>query len=198
MSSLFTEAETALATLGLGGATGDDLDVVVGGLGLGFTAVAALANPHVRSVRVVEALDAVIGWHRAGHFPWATALIADPRCSLVHGDFFALVADRAPFGPGGPERHHAVLLDIDHTPTHVLHPSHAPFYETAGLSVLADRLHPGGVFGLWSDTPAAPAFTSRLEAAIGPTEVHQVAFANPHTGGEASNTVYVAHHPRPR
>lgn len=192
MSSLFTVAETALATLGLAAVGGDDLDVVVGGLGLGYTALAALAERRVRSVRVVEALDAVIGWHVAGHFPWATALTTDPRCELVQGDFFALVADGAPFGADAPERCHAVLLDVDHTPTHVLHPSHAAFYEPAGLARLAGRLHPGGAFALWSDTPAAPEFTAGLELAVGPTDVHRVPFPNPHTGGEAANTVYVS------
>ena len=192
MSSLFTVAETALATLGLAAIAGDDLDVVVGGLGLGYTALAALADPRVRSLRVVEALDAVIGWHVAGHFPWATALTTDPRCQLVQGDFFALVADGDPFGVDAPAQCHAVLLDVDHTPSHVLHPSHAPFYEAAGLDRLAGRLHPGGVFALWSDTPAAPEFTARLEIAVGPTDVHRVTFPNPHTGGEAANAVYVS------
>lgn len=192
MSSLFTVAETALATLGLAAVVGDDLDVVVGGLGLGYTALAALADPRVRSLRVVEALDAVIGWHVAGHFPWATALTTDPRCQLVQGDFFAQVAEGAPFGADAPAACHAVLLDVDHTPTHVLHPSHAPFYESAGLDRLAGRLHPGGVFALWSDTPAAPEFAARLELAVGPTDLHRVAFPNPHTGGEAANAVYVS------
>jgi spermidine synthase len=186
MSSLFTVAETALATLGLAAVDGDELDVVVGGLGLGYTALAALEDPRVRSLRVVEALEVVIGWHQQGLFPWTARLTSDPRCTLVHADFFAMVAD-ATLDPA-----HAVLLDIDHTPTHVLHPSHAAFYEPAGLARLAERLNPGGAFALWSDTPAAPDFTARLEHAIGPTDVHRVPFPNPHTGCEAANTVYVS------
>ena len=42
MSSLFHVVEEALADLGLAAAAGDALDVVVGGLGLGYTAAAAL------------------------------------------------------------------------------------------------------------------------------------------------------------
>src|SRR5436190_220214 len=92
MSSLFHEVEVALAELGLAAAAGAELDVVVGGLGLGYTALAALKNPAVRSLLVVDALDAVIDWHRRGLVPLGPLLTADPRCRFVHGDFFKLAA----------------------------------------------------------------------------------------------------------
>jgi spermidine synthase len=200
MSSLFTAAEIALARLGLAAVTGTELDVVVGGLGLGYTAQAVLEDPRVRSLRVVEALEAVIGWHERDLLPLSTSLVDDPRCHLVHGDFFAMVADGLPFGGGGPERVDAVLVDIDHTPQHVLHPSHAGFYAPAGLARLARRLEPGGVFALWSDDPPDDGYLSASRHAFARTDAHVVRFPNPHTGGEASNTVYVAsgHHPDPR
>ena len=56
MSSLFTTVEVALAELALAELQADQLDVVVGGLGLGYTARAALENPAVKSVLVIEAL----------------------------------------------------------------------------------------------------------------------------------------------
>src|SRR5215203_4600345 len=62
MSSLFTVAEVALARLGLAGLGATGLDVAVGGLGLGYTAVTVLEDPRVSSLVVVEALEAVIGW----------------------------------------------------------------------------------------------------------------------------------------
>lgn len=192
MSSLFTAAEIALATLGLASAEDDELDVVVGGLGLGYTAQAVLDDPRVRSLHVVEALPEVIEWHEQGLLPLSEALTADPRCHLVCGDFFALVAARVGFGDGAPARCHAVLVDIDHTPRHLLHPSHAPFYEVGGLRRLAEHLHPGGVYALWSDDPPDASYVAVVNEAIGPCEAHVVPFPNPHTGGEATNTVYVA------
>src|SRR3981189_1020735 len=63
MSSLFTVAEIALARIGLEALERVDLDVVVGGLGLGYTALAALENPAVKSLIVVDALPEVIEWH---------------------------------------------------------------------------------------------------------------------------------------
>ncbi len=91
MSSLFTVAEVELARLGLARVEGDQLDVVVGGLGLGYTARAVLDDPRVRSLVVVEALADVIEWHNRGLLPDAAGLTSDPRVRLVQADFFATV-----------------------------------------------------------------------------------------------------------
>jgi len=194
MSSLFTAAEIELARLGLAMAPGDDdLDVVVGGLGLGYTARAALEDPRVRSLIVVEALGEVIAWHERDLFPDTAGLAADPRVRLVHGDFFAMVGTDDGFDPSTPGRRpHAVLLDIDHTPRHVLHPSHTAFYSAEGLRRLTKHLHPHGVFALWSDDPPDDEFRSVLAAVFAITEAHVVSFPNPLTGSESANTVYVA------
>ena len=193
MSSLFTVAEIELARLGLAITPGEDLDVVVGGLGLGYTARAALDDPRVRSLVVVEALDEVISWHERDLLPDTVGLAADPRVHLVHGDFFAMVATGEGFDPGTPGRRaHAVLLDIDHTPRHVLHPIHAAFYSADGLDRLRTHLHPGGVFALWSDDPPDDEFCSVLAEGFTRTQAHVVSFPNPLTGEESANTVYVA------
>ncbi len=192
MSSLFTVAESELANLALAELPGTDLDVVVGGLGLGYTARSALEDPRVRSLHVVEALDVVIDWHERGLLPLSEELISDPRCELVEGDFFAMLEGGSAFGPSAPRRCHAVLVDIDHTPRHVLDPSHAPFYEPAGLSRLAERLHPGGVFALWSDDPPDDEYMGALGEVFDSCEAHVVTFPNFYTGGESANTVYVA------
>lgn len=192
MSSLFTVAEIQLAELALAEIQGTDLDVVVGGLGLGYTARAALADPRVRSVRVVEALDAVIEWQERELLPLAADLVTDHRCHLVHGDFFAMVASGAPFGPEAPDRVDAILVDIDHTPTHLLHPSHAAFYEAPGLTHLAARLQPGGVFGLWSDDGPDQRFLDVARSVFATCEAHTVTFPNFYTGGESSSTVVIA------
>jgi spermidine synthase len=192
MSSLFTAAELELAKLALAELSGTGFDVVVGGLGLGYTARAVLEDPRVRSLHVVEALDAVIGWHEQQLLPLATELTADPRCHLVNGDFFAVIADGSPFGPVAPERLHAVLVDIDHTPRHLLHPNHASFYEREDLERLAGRLHRGGVFALWSDDAPDHEFIGVVEAVFASCEAHVVSFPNFYTGAESANTVYVA------
>lgn len=193
MSSLFTAAEVELARLGLAAVDGPQLDVVVGGLGLGYTARAVLDDARVRSLTVVEALAEVIDWHERRLLPDTAGLATDPRARLVRGDFFALVGHPDGVDPEAPgRRFHAVLVDIDHTPRHVLHPSHAAFYTRQGLTRLASHLHPGGVFALWSDDPPDADFAGVLGEVFAATAAHVVTFPNPFTGQEAANTVYVA------
>lgn len=196
MSSLFPVAEIELARLGLARLPdpGSELDVVVGGLGLGYTARTALEDPRVRSLVVVEAIEDVIGWHRRELLPFAAGLATDPRTRLVRADFFAAVADGSGFDPDAPDRRfHAVLLDVDHSPRQVLHDSHAPFYTVDGLRRLAGHLHPDGVFALWSNDPPDDAFLRTLGEVFRAPEAHVVSFANPLQGRESTNTVYVAH-----
>lgn len=192
MTSLLTASEEALADLGLAAATGESLDVVVGGLGLGFTARTALLDDRVADLVVVEALAPVISWHRRGLLPSSAVLVEDPRATLREGDFFAMARGDG-FDPQQPGRTwDAVLLDVDHTPDHVLHPSHAAFYSPEGLARLAVLLRPGGVFALWSDDPPHDGFLELLEGAFDGVEAHVVEFPNPLTDGTSACTVYVA------
>ena len=91
MSSLFTTVEIALANLALAllPAEKKELSVAVGGLGLGYTAHAALKDSRVSELVVVEALPAVIGWHQRELVPLGKEIHADPRCRLIEGDFFS-------------------------------------------------------------------------------------------------------------
>lgn len=193
MSSLFTTGEIETARLGLAESAGDGLDVVVGGLGLGYTARAALENTGVRSLIVVEALGPVIEWHEDELLPDMAGLASDPRTRLVHGDFFAMLLSGDGLDPEAPgRRFDAILVDIDHSPRHVLHPSHAAFYTADGLRSVVRRLLPGGVFTLWSDDPPDADFTAVLKHVFDSADARVVTFANPLTGGESASTVYVA------
>ena len=193
MSSLFHEVEVALADLGLAGLDAPEIDVVVGGLGLGYTARAALRHPTVRSLIVVEALDAVIEWHQLGLVPLGPELTGDPRCRFVHGDFFALAATAAGFDPLNPARKfHAVLLDIDHSPRNLLHTRHGTFYSLAGLRNLTRHLHSGGAFALWSDDPPDEPFPSLLQEVFANARAHIVSFYNPLLERDSASTIYVA------
>ena len=192
MSSQFTVAEVELARLGLAALLRANVDVVVGGLGLGYTALAALENPRVNSLVVIDALAEVIEWHEQGLLPLGRQFTDDPRCRLVHGDFFALSHSAAGFDADQPgRRFDAVLVDIDHSPTKLLHPRHAALYEPAGLASLAEHLQPGGVFALWSNDPPDQAFVAALASVFEKPVAHVVTFPDAQGDGEASNTVYV-------
>jgi len=190
MSSLFTVAEEQLAHLGLAQVAGHDLDVLVGGLGLGYTAAAALQDERVRSLTVVDALPAVIDWHLRGLLPVSRDITGDARARLELGDFFAWM--REPVTETS-RRFDAILVDIDHTPTHTLDASHADLYTQAGLRSLAGYLAPGGVFALWSDDPPAADFLETLRSVFSTVSGELVTFDNPLTGGTSANSVYLAH-----
>lgn len=188
MSSLFTVAEEQMSILGLAAAKGEKLDVVVGGLGLGYTAVTALADERVDRLQVIDALPAVIDWHQRKLLPVSSQLVEDERTTLRHDDFFAVM--RTPPAPGAPG-HDLILLDVDHSPRHTLDPSHADLYTTQGLTALARHLADHGVFTLWSDDPPDEEFMATLATVFLDCQAHVVDFANHLTGGTSSNTVYV-------
>src|SRR5260221_8115202 len=192
MSSQFTAAEIELGRLGLAALARADLDVVVGGLGLGYTAQAVLEHATVRSLVVVDALAEVIEWHEQGLLPLGKQLTGDPRCRLVHGDFFAMTQSAEGYDPQTPRRRFdALLVDIDHSPQKLLHPRHAALYEKEGLSRLAEHLHPGGAFALWSNDPPDQAFERVLADVFATTAAHVVTFDD--LAGEhiATNQAYV-------
>ena len=191
MSSQFTTGEEELARIGLAATPGTALTVLVGGLGLGYTALAALEDDRVTELTVVEALEAVVSWHRRDLLPDSRGMAADPRVRLVLDDFFDVVrtgrADRT---------YDAVLVDIDHAPDWLLRDDHGDLYTVEGFTRLGAMLVDGGVFALWSDEPPEPEVVRRLGEAFARADAHVVPFPNPLTGGESTNTVYLAVGPR--
>ena len=147
---------------------GENWDVVVGGLGLGYTAAAALESGNVNSLVVVELFPQVIDWHLRGLVPCGEGLSGDPRCRLIEQDFFTAAVDQGigldPRNPG--KKFHAILLDIDHTPTHQLDDENTGFYSEKGLNAMADQLLPGSVFGLWSDDAQDDIYIGILHAFV--------------------------------
>jgi len=187
MSSSFTVAEIALTTIGLAATSKHELTVMNGGLGLGYTARAALDDSRVTSLTVVEALGAVVGWHEAALLPVSAELTGDPRTTLVTDDFFALMR-REPIAT-----YDVLLLDIDHSPRYLLNDSHRDFYSVEGLARMKRHLNPGGVFALWSDDAPEAEFETMLAQVFDTVEGHIVEFDNALTGGVSINGVYEAH-----
>ncbi len=192
MSDMFTASEVALARLGLAQVEGDRLDVVVGGLGLGFTAQAVLKDDRVGSLIVVEALEAIIDWHGAGLIPLGEELGQDQRCRFVQGDFFGMSGSADGFDPDKPGRQFdAILVDIDHAPDRFLAPHSAAFYEAEGLAQVQAHLKPGGVFGLWSDDAADDAFMTKLERVFHSASAEPVTFDVPLQDRTFTQTIYL-------
>ena len=165
MDDVDTSTERALATEALRRCTGDALRVLVGGLGLGWTAATVLGDARVVAVDVVELQTALVGWAAEGLLPGLPELPAD-RLRLITAD----VADAL---AGSPGRWDAVLLDVDNGPAFLVHQANAGLYEDAGLTTALAALRPGGVLAIWSADPA-PALADRLTALPRSTDVEHL------------------------
>ena len=200
MSSLFTEAEVELSNIALTGLQelfpeNVALDIIVGGLGLGYTAATVLNNTDVRSLKVIDVMQPVIDWHQNELVPLGKILKNDTRCELVHADFYQLAAnnDSGFYSNSTNKLAHAILLDIDHSPSHLLNESNRTFYTKDGLTQLKNKLHPKGIFGLWSNEPPDDNFIDLLNTVFSSTATHIIRFPNPYTGEDSENTVYISY-----
>ncbi|MEM7408746.1 MAG: spermidine synthase [Myxococcota bacterium] len=172
MSTCNTASERALASRSIETHGGRDLDVLVGGLGLGYTAAAVLESPAVRHLEVVEFLSPVVDWVRDGRVPLSPVLLADDRFHTrvddVYGELWA-----------PPERQwDLVLVDVDHSPEEPLGRESERFYSEAGLRHAKAHLKPGGILGVWSHAPCAP-FVARLEGVFERVWTESIDFRNP-------------------
>jgi spermidine synthase len=149
MDTEHTETERALATLTLEQLGGDDLRIVVAGLGLGYTTATLLADPRVSRVDVVELHAPIVTWLREGLVPATRGLLDDPRVRVTVAD----VADAVPALP--PASVDALLLDVDNGPGFLVHPANTRVYGAPFLAVAARALRPGGVLGVWSAEASA-------------------------------------------
>lgn len=193
MSSLVDESELALAHCAIPLAGDGPLDVLVGGLGLGHTAWAALGYERVRSLTVIELLPEVIEWHERGLVPLGRQLTSDSRFRVLRGDFFVLTTDPSVQDLLHPrDGYGAILVDIDHAPDALLSKEHGAFYEVPGLRALAERLRPGGVFALWSTGGEQEAFAQRLRAVFAEVGTQAIEFFNPVADRDEVNTIYLA------
>ncbi len=151
-----TEMELAAAALDL---VEDPRDVVVAGLGLGFTTQRVLADKRVERVMVVEIEDALIRWMRDGTIPHGPALLADKRVHIVAADIVMAVAEAT-------STYDLVLLDVDNGPSQLVHGENARLYEADFLATTRQLLNRGGAVVVWSANPA-PQLRETMENVFG-------------------------------
>jgi spermidine synthase len=143
MDDVETSSERALAHAVL-----DARDILVGGLGLGFTLRAVLESPQVSRVVVAELQPEIVGWMRDGTIAGAD-LLDDPRVQLVLDDVRTVVATQPPASLD------AILLDVDNGPDFLVRDANAGVYEAAFVKECAARLRPAGRLCVWSMADSA-------------------------------------------
>lgn len=165
MDTVETSSERALAAAALAaldpGRTG--LTVLVGGLGLGFTLAAVLADPRVRRVVVAEIEPQLVAWHRAGLVPETSDAVQDPRTQLRVDDVRRVVADQ-PLASLD-----LLLLDVDNGPGYLVYDANAAVYRGASLETCRDRIRPGGLVAVWCSA-ASPELVATMQGVFADCE----------------------------
>jgi spermidine synthase len=186
MSSLYTDSEQALARMALEMHSGDNLQVLVGGLGLGYTAHEALLSDRVSQVEVVELLPQVIDWLERGLVPLSTELCDEPRMVVTEGDVYGRLA-----GPPG-DLLDLILIDVDHSPQERLGEGSISFYTEQGLLAARQHLATDGVLGVWSYAESSP-FADALRTVFDHVRVEPVSHENRLIDEQQTDWLFFAH-----
>ncbi len=171
MSSPYTDSERGLASTALQMHSGTDLRVLVGGLGLGYTAREALLSSRVARVEVLELLPQVIGWLAKGLVPLSSELNNQQRLVVTQGDVYRKLA-----GPAD-ELFDVILIDVDHSPDERLEDASTSFYTTDGLMAARRHLAAGGVLAVWSYAESST-FADALRSVFRQVHVKSVTYDN--------------------
>ena len=161
MDTQETSSEKGLATAALK-QVDEPRDVLVGGLGLGFTVHEVLSDQRVERLVVVEIEDAIVQWMREGTVPHGPAYLADDRVKVVTADI------RVAIGEATPESYDLVLLDVDNGPGFLVHDDNATVSQREFLEQLQACLRPGGALVIWS-AAESPALATEMREVFGDT-----------------------------
>jgi spermidine synthase len=156
MNSRLSGSEQALATLSCARIRGRPAPtLLIGGLGMGFTLRAALAElgPDAR-ISVAELVPAVTAWARGPMADLFGDSLTDRRVSIHETDVGSLIRSAA-------TAYDAILLDVDNGPEGLTRQANDGLYDMAGLGAARKALRPGGVLAVWSSAPDKT-FSKRL------------------------------------
>ncbi len=132
--------------------------VLVGGLGMGFTAAALLKDlGSCGEVVVAELVPEVVVWNHGPLGAVAEHPLADPRLTVREADVAQVIrTERGAWD--------AILLDVDNGPAGMTTDANDWLYSLDGLRASFAALRPAGVFAVWSSGDDA-SFTKRMKQA---------------------------------
>ncbi len=156
MNSRLHNSEDVLAELACAHLSKNDAaHVLVGGLGMGFTLRAALAQVGPKAtVCVSELMPAVVRWNREYLGALAGFPLNDTCVEVLEQDVAKVMEER-------PRTFDAIMLDVDNGPDAFTRDDNDALYGFRGLNNAYEALKPGGVLAVWSAAPDT-AFTQRL------------------------------------
>jgi spermidine synthase len=160
----------------------DPAEVLIGGLGVGFSLRGALEDARVEHVTVVEIEPALVAWHAGPLSTYSGAALDDPRTELVVADLADHLAD-------AHNRYDVVCLDVDNGPDWTVTAANLGLYDDAGTALVVEALREDGVLAVWS-AHASPDYEQRLRVHLDDVTMLEVPVAR----GEP-DVVYVGRNP---
>ena len=119
-------------------------NVLIGGLGMGFTLRATLdLLPSDAAVVVAELVPAVVEWNRGPLGPLAKHPLKDKRVRVETGDVAVTLSSRL-------GQFDAVLLDVDNGPAALTDSNNAGLYDSRGIAAAHASLKKTGVLAIWA------------------------------------------------
>jgi spermidine synthase len=159
MDTVETSSEKGLAAAALKQVE-QPRNVVVGGLGLGFTVHEVLADKRVARLVVVEIEDALVQWMRDGTVPHGPSYLADERVTVMTADIRVAMAEAT------PAAYDLVLLDVDNGPGFLVHDENEAIYQRDFLNQVRTALRPGGAVVIWS-AAESPRLLAEMQEVFG-------------------------------
>jgi len=178
MNSRIHGSEDALAELACQRLNDKDTAcVLIGGLGMGFTAATALQQlgPEAK-VTVAELVPSVIQWNREYLSALANHPLKDPRIKIIKDDVGKLIRQ-------SKNSYDAILLDVDNGPEGLSRKENNSLYSPDGLNAAIIALKPDGIFGVWSISPDQHFFKKLQQAGFKVEEIRARARGK-HGGGK--------------
>jgi spermidine synthase len=186
MNSRVYNSEQELAKLGCAHIKNKEgAEVLVGGLGMGYTLATALACVTASSrVTVAELIPEVVEWNQGPLGECAGKPLADGRSHVRLGDIADLIKQQK-------SDFDAILLDVDNGPEGMTNSENNWLYSTAGLHALYHSLRPEGVLAVWSAGPDSKFVTQLKKAGFKVTD--KMVRARPGKGSR--HTIFLAKKP---
>jgi spermidine synthase len=157
--------------------------VLIGGLGMGYTLAAALNRLGAGSrVVVAEIMPAVVAWNRGPLAALASHPLDDDRVTVREVDVAQILQVEH-------RSYDAILLDVDNGPRGLTRESNDWLYTRTGLDAAFTALRPSGVFALWSASPDRT-FALLLRKAGFEVDEKRVRTRGPRGGGY--HTIWIA------
>jgi spermidine synthase len=162
MSSRRHGSEEAMAVAALSAIAREGANVLIGGLGFGYTLRATLNHLGLRGhVLVAEISNDIIAWNRRLLGNLAGHPMHDRRVTIQCSDVRRILARAS--GPSSRRRYDAILVDIDNGPWPLVAKSNRLLWEPAGIAAIIQAMRPEAVLVVWSTGPD-PKFVARLRA----------------------------------